>query len=115
MADVVLPVQSVAERDGTYTNVERRVQRFFKAFEISPDIHADWVIFAQIGAQMGTYLPYFSARDIQREIASTVEIYKGCTPRQLGDQGVRWSYPDAESPAAELVPVEYRAPSAIPA
>ena len=100
-ADVVLPVQSVAERDGTYTNVERRVQRFWRAFEISPMIRADWVVFAQIGAQMGGGPPYSSAGDILRDINRNVELYRECTPENIGDQGYRWTYPGekpSESP-----------------
>src|SRR5262249_54362710 len=106
MANVVLPVQSVAERDGTYTNVERRVQRFFKAFEIAPTIHAEWLVFAEVAARMGGAPPYFSARDILRDIAANVPIYAGCTPRALGDEGVRWDYPAAEHPTLDLEPVE---------
>lgn len=113
MADVVLPVQSVAERDGTFTNVERRVQRFFKCFEISPDIHADWLIFSQIAAQMGIGLPYFSARDIQREITAQVKIYQNCTPKAMGDLGVRWEYASAERPAPAVEPVTYKAPAGV--
>jgi predicted molibdopterin-dependent oxidoreductase YjgC len=111
MANVVLPVQTVAERDGTFTNCERRVQRFYKAFEISPEIHSDWVIFAQIAAQMGSGLPYFSPRDILREITATVPIYKDCGPRALGEEGVRWQYPEAERPPADVEAVEYRLPA----
>jgi len=111
LADVVLPVQSVAERDGTFTNIERRVQRFFRAFEISPEIHADWVVFAEIAAQTSGVLPYFSTRDITRDIAASVPLYRNCTPRELGDQGARWDYPAAERPPAGLAPVEYRPPA----
>ncbi len=114
LADVVLPTQSVAERDGTFTNVERRVQRFFKAFEISPEIHPEWLIFSQLAMRMGGTAPYFSARDILREIAASVPIYQACTPRDLGDQGVRWHYPAANH-TADLVGVEYRAPAAVSA
>jgi NADH-quinone oxidoreductase subunit G len=92
MADVVLPVQSVAEREGTFTNVERRVLRFYMAFEISPDILPDWFVFAQSAGLMGQPLPYTSSRDILRDIAASVPIYKDCGPRQLGDLGVRWEY-----------------------
>jgi NADH-quinone oxidoreductase subunit G len=114
-ADVVLPVQSVAERDGTFTNVERRVQRFYKAFEISQDIHADWVIFSQIAAQLGKVLPYFAARDVLRDIAANVPIYKDFTARNLGDEGLRWQYPAAERPTPDVVAVEYRPPTGVTA
>jgi predicted molibdopterin-dependent oxidoreductase YjgC len=113
LADVVLPVQSVAEYDGTFTNVERRVQRFFKAFEISPEILPNWLVFAQLAARMGAPPTYVSWRDILQEITQKVAIYKGCTPRALGDQGIRWEYPTAETRSFAIEPVEYRAPAGV--
>ena len=93
LADVVLPVQSVAERDGTYTNAERRVQRFLRAFELDPMIRADWIVFTQVAAQMGGGPPYSSARDILRDINRNVELYRDCTLENIGDEGYRWQYP----------------------
>ena len=92
-ADLVLPAASVAEKDGTYTNCERRVQRIYKAFDISPDIKPDWLIFSEIAAQMGSGTPFFSARDILRDIAANVPLYAGMTPKSLGEAGLRWNYP----------------------
>lgn len=115
MADVILPVQSVAERDGTYTNVERRVQRFFKAFEISPEIHADWAIFARIASLRGQVMPYFSARDVLRDIAANVSLYRDCSPRSLGDEGIRWNYPEGEAITPEVTAVSYHAPAGVTA
>ena len=89
-ADLVLPAASVAEKDGTYTNCERRVQRIYKAFDISPDIKPDWLIFSEIAAQMGSGTPFFSARDILRDIAANVPLYAGLTPKSLGEGGVRY-------------------------
>ncbi len=91
-ADLILPAASVAEKDGTYTNCERRVQRIYKAFEISPDIKPDWLIFSEIAAQMGGGTPFFSARDILRDIAANVPLYAGMTPKALGESGLRWNY-----------------------
>ena len=91
-ADLVLPAASVAEKDGTYTNCERRVQRIYKAFDISPDIKPDWLIFSEIAAQMGSGTPFFSARDILRDIAANVPLYAGMTPKALGEAGLRWNY-----------------------
>lgn len=92
MADLVLPAASVAEKDGTYTSCERRVQRIHKAFDISPDIKPDWLIFTEVAAMLGG-TPYFSPRDILRDIAATVPMYSGISFKSLGDVGVRWEYP----------------------
>lgn len=113
MANVILPSQTVAEQDGSYTNVERRVQRFHKAFEISSDIHADWVIFQQIAAQMGKFMQFFSPRDISKEIVATVPIYANCGLRDLGEAGVRWEYPVESKFVPKIAATEYRSPVAV--
>jgi predicted molibdopterin-dependent oxidoreductase YjgC len=108
LADLVLPAASMAEKDGTYTNCERRVQRIYKAFEISPDIKPDWIIFSEVAAQMGGGAPFFSARDVLREIAACVPIYRGITPKSLGEWGQRWHYAEREIKPS-IVPVNYAA------
>lgn len=113
MAHLVLPAASFAEKDGTYTNCEQRVQRLFKAFDISPEIKPDWLIFTETASQLGSGSPYFSARDILRDIAATVPIYSQITPKSLGDSGIRRPYPDTVARSATVVPVSYDAPAAI--
>ncbi len=99
LADLVLPAASFAEKDGTFTNCERRVQRISKAFDVAPDIKPDWLIFTEIGAQMGGGSLYFTARDVIRDIAATVPQYAGINYRSLGEFGVRWQYAgDAAKP-----------------
>lgn len=110
MADLVLPVASVAEKDGTYTNCERRVQRIYRAFDLSPDIKPDWLIFTEVAAQLGGEASYFSARDILRDIAAKVPLYAEITPKSLGESGLRWNYPAGDPKPAKLVPVTYTAP-----
>jgi NADH-quinone oxidoreductase subunit G len=114
LATLVLPAASVAEKDGTYTNCERRVQRIYKAFDISPEIKPDWLIFSEVATQLAGVSPYFSARDILREIAATVPIYAGMTPKAVGDGGVRWSYPDGSKPKPTVTPVIYTTPARVP-
>lgn len=92
-ADLVLPVASFAEKDGTVTNVERRVQRIHKAFEISPEIKPDWLVFTEVAARLGGGAPYISPRDILEEINENVPMYAGLTLSALGESGVRWQYP----------------------
>src|SRR5207244_5939577 len=104
-----LPAQSVAERDGTYTNIERRVQRFFKAFELAPTIRPDWLMFAEIESRLGGPEPYFSGRDVLKDLTQHVAIYKDCAAENLGEEGIRWTYPDLARTAPGLIPVEYNA------
>jgi NADH-quinone oxidoreductase subunit G len=107
MATLVLPAASMAEKDGTYTNCERRIQRLFKAFDISPQIKPDWLIFTEVSNQLAGGAPYFSARDILREIAANVLIYGGITPKSVSEGGVRWSYPEGAAKSASIATVTY--------
>jgi len=92
-ADLVLPAASFAEKDGTFTNCERRVQRIHKAFDISLDIKPDWLIFSEVSARLGAGSPYFSARDVFRAITAQVPAYAEMSLKNLGDEGIRWEYP----------------------
>ena len=111
LASLILPSASVAEVDGTYTNCERRVQRVFKAFDLSPDIKPDWLIFTEVSTQLVGGAPYFSARDILREIATAVSPYSAMTPKSVSEGGVRWSYPEGTAPAPFISPITYRPPA----
>lgn len=75
LADVVLPAQSFAERDGTYTNGMRRVQRFYPAQGPVGDALPDWTILAHIGQQLGGDKPRISAGSVMREISQKVLRY----------------------------------------
>ena len=88
-ADLVLPAASFAEKDGTFTNCESRVQRIYKAFDIMGDVKPDWLIFTELAAQMGANFPYFAARDITLEISKVVSTFSGITPKTLGDAGIK--------------------------
>ena len=100
-ADVVLPAQGWAEGDGTFTNLERRVQRAPKAVT-NPKSRAapDWMILTHVAKQMGVEWPFADARSVTAEISRAVAGYDGLTWDALGDQGVQW---DADAaPAASV-------------
>src|SRR5258708_32589570 len=75
LADVVLPRQSVPERDGTFTNGERRVQRFYTAQTPLDGPRPDWKFFAEIGALMGHDKPKLSAAGVMQDISHHVPHY----------------------------------------
>ncbi|MGC8667720.1 MAG: NADH-quinone oxidoreductase subunit NuoG [Chthonomonadales bacterium] len=103
-ADLVLPVQSVAERDGTFTNIERRVQRFYKCFEPVGEARPDWLIFSLLATRMGGMAPVYSFRDLLEEINRSVPCYQGCTLDAMGDEGIRWEYPPQNRTDVALEP-----------
>jgi NADH-quinone oxidoreductase subunit G len=90
-ADLLLPACTFAEGEGTFTNWERRVQRFWKALEPPGDAKPDWLIFAELWLRTMRQTPPFNPREIMCEIGDLVPAYADCTYEQLGDQGKRWT------------------------
>lgn len=74
-ADVILPSQSFAEREGSFTNGMRRVQRFYPAQGPLGEALPDWKAFAQIGARLGGDPARIAAASVMREIAANVPRY----------------------------------------
>jgi formate dehydrogenase alpha subunit len=127
LADVVLPGASFAEKDGTFSNTERRVQRVRKAVEPAGQARPDWQILCQLAASMGYPMSYDSAADIMQEIASLTPSYGGISYGRLEQGGIQWPCPDLEHPgtpvlhvgkfsrgAGKFNPVEYVAPAEMP-
>lgn len=84
-ADVVLPAQSFAEREGTFTNTERRVQLFRAALKPIGESKPDWWIVAEIAKRLGANWNYANASTVMDEIATTVPLYKGMTYAALSE------------------------------
>ena len=68
-ASVFLPACSFIEKDGSFTNIEGRVQKFKKAVEPRGQAKPDWQIVAELMSRLGKPVPHFSPRDVAREIA----------------------------------------------
>jgi NADH-quinone oxidoreductase subunit G len=90
LADVVLPAQSWAEREGTYTSGERRVQRFYPAIPVFGDSRPDWQILSQIGERLGMGKPKFAASLVFKQIAEAVPAYAGMDYRTLAQSEPQW-------------------------
>jgi NADH-quinone oxidoreductase chain G len=75
LADVVLPASSIAEKTGTFTNLERRLQELNRAEEPYGDSRPDWDILHTLAKKMGSPMHYASPADILREIRATVPLY----------------------------------------
>ncbi|MBI5116506.1 formate dehydrogenase subunit alpha [Candidatus Poribacteria bacterium] len=90
MADVVLPAASFAEKDGTFTNTERRVQLVRKAIDPPGEARTDWEITASISARLGYPMNYNSSSEIMEEIAKLTPIYGGIHHDRLEKGGLQW-------------------------
>ena len=95
-ADVVLPGLSWAEQDGTFTNLERRVQRAPKALG-NPHSKAapDWMILSHLATHFDVQWPFSAARAVTQEITVANPLYSGMTWERIGDQGQQWFVADA--------------------
>jgi formate dehydrogenase alpha subunit len=96
-AHVVLPGASFAEKNGTFTNGERRVQRVRKAIEPLAGM-AEWEVISRISTLMGYPMDYTHPSDIMDEIASLVPIYGGISYERIEEQGIQWPCPTKDHP-----------------
>jgi formate dehydrogenase alpha subunit len=94
LAHVVLPACSFAERDGTFTNTERRVQKYRKAIDAPGDALPDWRIITELAKKMGVEMEYNNASEIMDEIASVTPIYHGISYDRLENVGLQWPCTD---------------------
>ena len=90
-ADVVLPASPSLEKDGTYTNTERRIQRINQALSPLGDSKPDWVIFQLIAKRMGFDWNYSHPSEIMDEIARLTPSYSGVSYERLeGFNSLQW-------------------------
>jgi formate dehydrogenase alpha subunit len=103
IADVVLPSACFAEKEGTFSNTERRVQRVRKAVSAPGDAWDDWKITAEIARRMGYPMNYGSAREIFEEIASVTPSYAGITYARIHREGLHWPCPAQDHPGTPIL------------
>lgn len=87
-AHVILPSAVYAEKDGTFTNFQQRVQRIRPAFRPLGESKADWEILSLLAAQLGSPFVYKEAQDIFKDIAAGVAPFSELTYEKIGDQGM---------------------------
>ena len=90
LATVVLPGTTFLEKDGTFTNTERRIQRVNKAVEPLPGTKPDGVIVTDMMQKLGFNQPDYNADEVLAEIADVVPFFKGVTRERLGKLGLQW-------------------------
>lgn len=131
-ADVILPGTSFAEKEGTFSNTERRVQRVRKAVELDGEMRLDTDIFIDLMNRMGYGQPHLTSSQIMDEIASLTPSFAGISHKRLDagetlhwpclhsehpgtpilhvdkfSRGLGWFYPAEYVPSAELPDDEY--------
>ncbi|MGD0821365.1 MAG: formate dehydrogenase subunit alpha [Desulfomonilia bacterium] len=99
LADVILPAASFAEKEGTYTNTERRVQLSRKAVSPPGQARADWEIIADLLLRCGLKADYKGPLDIMPEINRLTPSYAGITYKRLSKgYGIQWPCPNEDHP-----------------
>jgi formate dehydrogenase (coenzyme F420) alpha subunit len=128
LADVVLPAACYAEKEGTFTNTERRVQRLRKAVEPPGEARADWEIVCALAERAGyDGMRYAGPAEVMDEIASLTPLYGGIGYDRLDPHGLQWPCPDRGHPGTPVLhvgrftrgvgrftPVAYRPPAELP-
>jgi formate dehydrogenase alpha subunit len=107
MAAVVLPAASFAEKNGTFSNTERRVQLVRQAIVPPGEAKPDWRIVADIAQKMGAKgFDYASEEEIMAEIASLTPSYGGITYARLENSGIQWPCPTQDHPGTPILHME---------
>ena len=125
-ADVILPAAASVEKDGTFTNTERRIQRLHQAMPPLGDSRPDWRILQDIAAHLGHQWGFTHPSEVMDEIASLTPMFAGVTYDRLeGYRSLQWPvaadgtdtpllYADRfhfDDGLARLYPLEFREPS----
>lgn len=127
MADVVLPAASFAEKEGTFVNTERRVQRIRQALKPIGQSKPDWEIIRDLAQKCGFGWQYAAPVEIMDEIRTLTPSYAGITYERLEKGGLQWPCPSPEHPGTPILhmekfsrglgkfsPVEFNSPDEMP-
>jgi formate dehydrogenase major subunit len=95
-ADVILPASSYLEKDGTYTNTDRRVQLGHKVLDTPGQARVDWEVVQDIANRIGLGWNYSSPREIFDEMVSVIPSYANLSYDNLGLSGKLYPNPDPE-------------------
>jgi predicted molibdopterin-dependent oxidoreductase YjgC len=103
LAHVVLPGASFLEKDGTFTNGERRIQRVRKALEPPGQARADWQILCDLMAATGYPQAFRHPSEIMDEIARLAVQFTGVSYARLEQAGLQWPVPSPEHPGTPIL------------
>ncbi len=104
LAHVVLPAACSYEKDGVFTNTERRVQRIRRAVNPAGEIRADWQIICQIAQRMGASgFDFNHPSEVMEEISRLVPSYGGINYERLEQGSLQWPCPDSDHPGTRYL------------
>jgi formate dehydrogenase alpha subunit len=103
LADVVLPSTCYAEKDGTFANTERRVQRVRQAVKPPGQAWGDWKIICEIATRLGYAMAYDNSRQIMDEISKVTPSYAGLSYERIEHEGLHWPCPTPEHPGTPIL------------
>jgi len=104
LAHVVLPAASFAEKDGTFTNTERRVQRVRQAVAPPGEARPDWQIFCTLAKKMGAPgFDFNNPREVMEELGPLTPIYGGINYSCLENDSRQWPCPSPEHPGTPIL------------
>jgi formate dehydrogenase major subunit len=103
LADVVLPAVSFAEKEGTFTNTERRVQLIRKALDPPGKARPDWEILTELANHVGVDWQYKNPAAIFDEMAELTPQYKGMSHKRLESGGLQWPCPASDHPGTKIL------------
>jgi len=102
-ADVVFPGVTFAEKDGTFSNTERRVQRVRKAINPVGDARPDWQIISELSNRLGYPMNYASPEEIFEEVRTVTPSYAGISYDRIETTGLHWPCPTEEHPGTPVL------------
>jgi len=103
LANVVLPAVCFAEKEGTFSNTERRVSRVRRAVDPPGQARQDWEIICDLASRMGYPMSYGNSEDIMEEIRRVTPSYAGITYGRINRDGIPWPCPNVEHPGTPIL------------
>ena len=100
-ADVVFPAETYAEKEGTVTHPDGRIQRLRPSIPHPGAVRPSWQVLAELAARLGDETGIDSAEEALSAITAEVPFYSGLTPEEIGGKGIRWQEREAASAFAE--------------
>jgi NADH-quinone oxidoreductase subunit G len=102
-ADVVFPAESHAEKEGTVTHPDGRLQRLRPSIPHPGDVRSGWQVLAELATRLGDETGIDSAEEALATLAAEVPFYEGITPDRIGRRGIRWQEREEGSAAAARI------------